>query len=280
MPVGRWLGLLLCVFGSAGCSAASSYGFNPDLEAFDASSDAYGINRGPDVVDAGQANLDKGNALCQANQFSCFPDDDRSARCALDAGADAAQGYSACRVSELGFEPACRAAGTKGENQNCTMPSDCAPGFECVGSPPACRHYCCDADTCASYTKNNASNGKQFFCDVQPLASNGKQKVPVCQAVTPCNLYHTLLGQDDCGPNLQCALVEVTGQLTTSCVAVGTKKVGDPCEQDHCGPKLQCVGAPSKCSQLCDPKMPICGQGQTCWHQSPILDQQGVGVCQ
>jgi len=227
--------------------------------------------------DAGGAPKYRGNELCLATYVSaCFPDDEKACGAmGTDAG-DA--GSSACRVDEKGLsEPKCSVAGTKSENESCSSSAECLPGFECVGSPSACRHYCCDSQACVTYGKGN---GKQFFCDAQPLASNAKKMVPVCQNVTPCSLENTLAGMDTCGGNLQCSIVEVNNQKTTSCVAKGTAKAGEDCSVEHCGSGLVCVGSPPTCHQLCDPKMPSCGTGETCFSQWPVLYSQNVGICQ
>jgi hypothetical protein len=275
---------LLAFLALTGCSAFSA-GLsedvpNPDLnDDAGAVADAFGI-RDTGANDTGATLNAKGNMLCGATKDTCFPDNEAPSECGSgDAGEDSgdAGGGGACRV--MGTAPMCGMVSRypKGENESCTSASDCAPGFDCVGSPPACRHYCCDKGTCATYGKEQ---NKQFFCDTQKLNTNNNQFVPVCQAVMPCNLAHTLQGNDDCGANLQCAIVEVANQLTTSCVAVGNVAAGGDCSADHCDSKLQCVGSPATCHQLCDPKMPTCPMGETCFHQWPVLDSQGVGVCQ
>jgi hypothetical protein len=228
---------------------------------------------GPKSPDAGDASDLRGNPLCHAGTYtSCFPDDTKSQYCALllgDAGAEGGSPASACHVSKGG--PECGTAGTKAEGEACTAASDCSAGFECVGTPARCRRYCCESSTCAAYGKNT---GKDYFCDIQPLATATSTVVPVCQPVMPCNL----LG-DNCGQGQTCALVDANKGLT-SCVSVGPAKVGESCAAQHCGAGLQCIGNPSTCHQLCDPKNPSCPMGQQCFLGWPTLQQQGVGVCQ
>lgn len=228
---------------------------------------------GPTSPEGGDASDLRGNALCKAGMYSsCFPDDTKSQYCAIlpgDAGADGATGASACHVTQAG--PECTVSGAAAEGEACSAASDCAAGFECVGTPARCRRYCCEASTCAVYAK---AIGRDYFCDVQPLASATSTLVPVCQPVTPC----TLLG-DNCGAGQTCALVDANKSLT-SCVSVGPGKTGESCASQHCGAGLQCIGNPAVCHRLCDPKNPGCPINQQCFLGWPVLQQQGVGVCQ
>lgn len=266
-----------------GCSAFGAFSADggPDDPLFgeDAGGEG-GIIASPDAG-AGDASQYIGNKLCGATVFTCFPDQEDPKLCGgapKDAGAydGGTKQAMACRVDPKGAGPLCDPLGPntiKLEGDNCTSATDCGPGFECVGSPARCRHYCCDTSTCTAFSKQN--NNKAYFCDIQPLALQSQQVVPVCQPVTPCNLQ-----TQDCGQGQTCAIVESSGNLITSCVAVGPGQVGDPCDAQHCGPNLQCIGAPMPtCHQLCDPKMPQCPQGTMCFHQWPVLDMQGVGVC-
>jgi len=261
-----------------GCAAFADASFTgPDL--FDTDGGSAGDVLFADVVlEAGGPKDGRGNPLCNATTASCFPDDERPLQCNFaDAGADA--GAHACRVAQTSSTPMCStpSVDAKGENASCMTGADCVAGFECVGLPSACRHYCCDETTCDAYGKLTQ---RQLFCDVQPLASYGKKMVPVCQQVVPCNLHNTLQNNDTCGPNEQCSIVKVNMVATTSCVAKGTAIAGDDCTQQHCAAGLVCVGAPATCHQLCDPKMPGCGASETCFNQWPVLSSQGVGFCQ
>jgi hypothetical protein len=263
----------------AGCSAA--YGTvrgGPDADdIYDRDASGEGGTLGPGDAGLGDASKLRGNPLCNASVFTCFPDEEKPIACTgvKDGGVDAGYGTVACRVDPKFSDPMCEPVpqAPMNEGESCTGANDCGAGFECVGSPARCRHYCCESATCTAYSKNNAN--KPYFCDIQPLASVSSQMVPVCQPVAPCNLQ-----AQDCGSGQTCAIVESNGTLTTSCVAVGPGKVGDACDSQHCGLNLQCIGAPMPtCHQLCDPKMPQCPMGTTCFHQWPVLDQQGVGVC-
>lgn len=282
-------GRVLVALSLAGCSAAFGARSLIDDPYYGSDGGEAGAILSPDAGTSADARV-RGNPLCDAvlsgdgGVSTCFPDDEYpiGPMCnpAKDAGADAASNdggaYTpmACRVQNLA-EPTCQSVPMqpKAEGDSCTSANDCAAGFECVGSPARCRHYCCDATSCTTYSKNNQN--KPYFCDIQPLAAQSSQVVPVCQPVMQCNLQ-----TQDCGMGQTCAIVESNGSLTTSCVAVGPGKVGDACDSQHCGLNLQCIGAPMPtCHQLCDPKMPTCPNGTTCFHQWPVLDMQGVGVC-
>ena len=271
------LGCILMALSLAGCSAASGAYAGPDLLYGNDASGEGGIDFRGDAG-LGDASKLRGNPLCNASWLGCFPDDEMPKVCSgvKDGGADGGYSGVACRVDPKFSDPMCEPVGPqtpKNEGDSCTSANDCGSGFECVGSPSRCRRYCCDSLTCTAYSKYNAN--KPYFCDIQPLAALSSQMVPVCQPVAPCNLQ-----AQDCGLGQTCAIVESNGTLTTSCVAVGPGKVGDACDAQHCGLNLQCIGAPMPtCHQLCDPKNPQCPNGTTCFHQWPVLDQQGVGVC-
>ena len=270
------LGRILIALSLAGCSASGkAFGVQDDFF-YDGGGNGEGGCTGCYDAGLGDATKLRGNPLCNATVFSmCFPDDEKPTCSVSDGGADAGYSTVACRVDPKFSEPMCESMpqAPKNEGDSCTNANDCGAGFECVGSPSRCRHFCCDSVTCTAYSKYNAN--KPYFCDIQPLASASSQMVPVCQPVAPCNLQ-----TQDCGSGQTCAIVESNGAFTTSCVAVGPGKVGDACGSQHCGLNLQCIGAPMPtCHQLCDPKSPQCPNGTTCFHQWPVLDQQGVGVC-
>jgi hypothetical protein len=276
-----FIGMAVVLTGCSALGDASLRGPEDPFFGEDAGGEG-GIISNPDSG-AGDASKYIGNKLCGATVFTCFPDEEVPKLCggpSKDGGAMADGGMTmsgmACRVDPKGTGPLCEPIGPnmiKNEGDSCTSASDCGPGFECVGSPSRCRHYCCNADTCTAYSKQN--NNKAYFCDIQPLALQSSQMVPVCQPVMPCNLQ-----TQDCGQGQTCAIVESNGSLTTSCVAVGPGQVGEPCDEQHCGLNLQCIGAPMPtCHQLCDPQKPQCPMGTMCFNQWPVLSQQGVGVC-
>jgi hypothetical protein len=164
--------------------------------------------------------------------------------------------------------PACLPAGLGLDGTPCRAPSDCAPGYECVGDG-TCRHYCC--------TGNSACRPDVQFCDIQQAAQASRMSVPVCMPIEPC----ALLQPGACPPGETCAVVREDG--SKSCVAVGDASVGDSCETDHCKADLVCLGVPGfrRCYSLCKMTQPgQCPPAQTCKGGLPLFLDPGFGVCE
>lgn len=226
-------------------------------------------------------------SLCHAALGAgvCNPDDEHAAGCIAtatpDAGADAqaSAGSPACRVTEQksAAAPACVQAGRGGDGDACQSATDCGAGYECVGSPGRCRHYCCEEAACSP----KADGGLPLptrFCDVQTQLSAPKLHVPVCLPVQPCKLLGTV-----CATGQTCGIVD-TSSGTTSCVDVGPAKVGESCNSTHCGANLACLGGPGArvCVQLCNPTSRNpgeCPTGTTCKTPWAMLKNAGVGIC-
>lgn len=226
--------------------------------------------------------------LCYAHSFGddCFPDGPRTSdvQCvdmmgtaADDGGSGSGSGGTgsgdaavsgACRVrvdSQDGQpKPTCIAP-TGGGNDGCIVSTDCAAGYECVGSPGQCRHYCCDPTSCTA---------EQQFCDIQTMAEQGSLRVPVCMPVRSCKLLSTT----GCVEGETCAVVDDLG--TTSCVAVGPAKVGESCDTTHCGANLTCIGVVGarKCYKLCDMTRTECATGEQC-KASALVKEPSIGIC-
>ncbi len=287
--------VLAALAGSAtGCTAIALSSTQGDPNPYSGNDAGVGTDGGNYLVDA----MTPGDAvttsplspLCTSPSAKCRPDDSKLSSlvssCGLapyvDAGTDADASAApaaklACRVvydeQNNKSAPQCVTAGDANDGDPCTQGSDCKVGFECVGTPGRCRHYCCAPDECTTLTQN--SNGKTYFCDVQPQAASPAVKVPVCLVAQPCELL-----KDKCGTGMTCALVD-SNLGTTSCVATGPAQQGQDCEKTHCGANLTCLGALGSrvCERLCD-AMHSCGSTQTCTYKFPALKQQGVGICQ
>jgi hypothetical protein len=218
-----------------------------------------------------------GSPLCNASATTgCFPDDGWACEGTADAGAtttspDAAA--HACRVVDDPPHATCDGtAGTGGDAAPCTRSSDCAAGYECVGSAATagqCRHYCCDSASCNTQTPD------QFFCDIQPTATASASKVPVCMPVMQCQL----LQQGVCPDGQQCSIVTMDG--TTSCVAIGQAQLDAPCDTDHCAAGLVCLGMVGSrvCWQLCSSSNEACPTGLQCHVGGPLVPEPQIGIC-
>lgn len=279
-----------------GCGVSTTTSSFEGPAAFDNGS---GSNGGPAAfgttvdasVDAGRASDTSGSPLCAHTSSDCFPDGPQNGfeQCIVTADAGASGGANgaggddagadggattaivteACRVrldTSSAPKPVCVANGEGKEGAQCLVATDCAAGYECVGSPGQCRHYCCSASACAS--------GQQF-CDIQTVAEIGSLRVPVCMPVRSCKLLAT----DGCSVGEQCEVVDDQG--TTSCVAVGPLHAGDSCETNHCGEHLTCLGVPGsrKCYTLCDTQQNDCSTGETCKSGAPLFKDSEIGVC-
>lgn len=278
---------LVALAAVAGCSAITLDSLATELPPTPTNNDGGSPDGGNFLIDAGADGLRSPSAaskLCDGlgSKNACSPDESESSRLATSCGGDAgtdAGGTTpdglACRVildaKASTTSPACGVAGTGDDGAACTTGSDCRAGFECVGDPGRCRHYCCDSTVCPTLD----GMGKAYFCDVQAEAVSASVKVPVCQVVQPCDLL-----RDKCATGMTCALVEPNDGVT-SCVATGPAKAGQSCDVTHCGADLTCLGPEGSrtCQQLCDSSH-LCPSGLTCTAKWQSLKQLGVGLCQ
>jgi hypothetical protein len=242
--------------------------------------------------DAGVASVTTGNPLCfysyaaDSGAHNCQPD--TSSQCGDDAGAyhppsddagDGGEPASACHVWADPEGQKCLAAGPGLDGAQCQSGTDCAAGFECVGSPGQCRHYCCGGNA-------SCDSASATFCDVQSMASGTSSgtksslNVPVCEPVRPCTLL-VGAGAGSCPSGETCAVVKDDG--TTSCVAIGNVGIGGDCGVYHCAAQLTCLGAigSRKCFQLCEVDSPtVCPTGTTCTSSAQLFANANVGICQ
>lgn len=253
-----------------------------------------------DAAAGPNAKPTRGSPLCGVTADTCVPDDDGTAStpfasCATapDASAPALDASdpsapeevkaNACRLRDVGgsYAPVClRADDGQGssprglDGARCEQGTDCAPGFDCVDGEmgAVCRRYCC-MGTCEGHS---ARSGGPTFCDVQKLVDPAPHLAPVCMPIKPCKL----LGEGECGPTETCAIV--TDKGVTACVARGTAKVGESCDEEHCVADLNCLGnaGSRRCYKLC--KMTRsgsdCPSSQTCTTGSLFQDNT-FGVC-
>jgi hypothetical protein len=288
----RRLLLVACLSAGVGCAALPSGDSTPCLNASsnggdcgfwlpDGSTDAIAVPWEGGATDAGAGSLAR-SALCGGD---CNPED--ALACVGDGGLDAATvpddaGAQSCRVV-LGAgqqtSSACGKAGLGADGASCTSGSDCAPGFECVGTG-TCRHYCCHDDECATLTTQ--SNGSStYFCDIATEHAASGAIVPVCDVVQTCMPFSA-----QCGTEQACTIVELDPKnFVTTCDAVGPGKLGDSCETQRCAIGYACIGTTGArtCQQLCDNAHLCSGYAATCNTQSPALPKQlagtSVGIC-
>jgi hypothetical protein len=225
----------------------------------------------------------RGSPLCHINAGTCDPDDDDgtkasanyAAACALPPAPDSGVATSSkgCRLAGATAAPTCLDADPAGtDGSKCATGADCAAGFDCVtsGDVGYCRRYCCSG-SCGTH---RSQNGAETFCDVQKL-ENSDVKAPVCMPIKTCKL----LTVGDCADNETCSVVTDTG--ITGCVANGTAKAGEGCDQEHCSAGLTCLGQAGsrKCFQLCRTKTgPACASNEIC-KPNPIFTDPTIGVC-
>jgi hypothetical protein len=203
----------------------------------------------------------------------------------------------ACRVQPsqnvssggVGAPTACSVAGHGEDGATCLEASDCAAGFECVGtmSPTgdavagACRHYCCAGNAECSAPVDTSSVPE--FCDIQSLMSATTTRVPVCMPIHPAGGC-PLLPAGSCPADETCAVVREDG--ATSCVEVGDVAAGEPCDTDHCKAGLVCLrsfggaaGPRPLCYTLCQTALGGCTAPETCQGGLPLFQDPSVGVC-
>jgi hypothetical protein len=247
-----------------------------------------------DTVAATPALSYQGSPLCNASRSTgcCYPDDPTNAQAcaqaacqsAPDAGPSEASGAYidvalGCHVvpappspqaspGSAATIPACLPGGAGLDGFPCAGPTDCAPSYECVGTTPTCRHYCCNG--------NDSCHDLQF-CDIQPTFAWPETKVPACMPVQQCMLLEIL----QCPAAETCAVVRDDG--TTSCVAIGSAGAGQSCETDHCAGGLVCLGTPGtrSCYVLCQTgNAKDCAGPEKCQGGLPLFPDPGVGICQ
>ena len=207
---------------------------------------------------------------------------------AYDPSANYGNSILACRVqpssagnsSDLGLGPLCSVAGSGTAGDACTAATDCAAGFDCVGTGGTCRHYCC---------AGNSQCGPQDFCDIQPLATANTTRIPVCMPIVACSLESALPGAmagdagvgcpDSNGVDETCGIVREDG--TTGCVEVGDRIAGESCDTGHCQAGLVCLGALNArlCYALCNTTRSQCMAPMTCQGGLPLFQDPTVGVC-
>jgi hypothetical protein len=225
-----------------------------------------------------------GSPLCNASGWmGCYPDNPKTAiasdcNFALDAGVYSASNGNdhaqlACHVQpangDAGVQPVCTPPGSSTGGMQCNGPTDCAPGYECVGDG-VCRHYCCAGDC----------TNQDEFCDIQPMVADPVTKVPVCMPIDgPCRL----LDPSSCNPSTEtCAVVRDNG--ARGCVAVGSGHAGDECDTDHCAQDRVCLGPAGarRCYVLCHttPGSTECGAKQTCKGGLPLFPMPSIGICE
>lgn len=270
-----------------GCGdAQTTSAFDRGGDAAGGSAPAPGEGQGPELISDGggaTSSLYRGSPLCRVTTHTCNPDDDGTTKssyagtglpCAVaDTDGGTISDPKGCRLHGAAAEPECLdATPANGDGAKCTDGSQCAPGFDCVAGTDGgvCRRYCCGG-TCAT---NRSQNGGDTFCDVQKLHVGGA-KVPVCMPIKTCKLFV----QGECADTETCGVVAEDG--TTGCVANGSARAGESCDQEHCNVGLTCLGQPGsrKCYQLCRTKgSPSCGPTQVC-QTSTIFGDPTIGVC-
>lgn len=283
------MGVALVAAATGGCNVGfgSADAFNSGSgTAFPGASADAGSFDGADFrTDAGAAVPSLGSPLCNLTHFhACVPDDAVDACVSTHApptsdggtsgdggAADAGLVDLACHVREIASDggttigPTCLPAGQSVDGEGCLKATDCAAGYECVGSPGVCRHYCC----------NGRCAGGGEFCDIETDVDS--LKVPVCALVHTCKA----LSATECGDGETCSIVTDDG--TTSCISQGPARVAESCEETNCGLDLTCLGSfgSRKCFQLCDPTHPCSAQGDKCISSpATLFKQAGLGVCQ
>ncbi len=166
-------------------------------------------------------------------------------------------------------ETVCVTVGEGEVDAPCQTGADCGPGTTCVpteqsgNQTPAgiCRPYCCD-------DVENCGDGS--FCAPRPQIEDPDLDVPVCVAVTPCEL----LEDGSCPVGTTCLVVREDG--TTSCAQPGNGGLCEPCP---CAAGFVCAIHTGLCEKLCrtDGTGDECGSG---FCQGGSSDYPaGIGVC-
>jgi hypothetical protein len=227
------------------------------------------------VPDAGAPLVDVDAAVVA--QHADAGDDDDSGKASADAGAPPVDanpppytGTPACHVAgpDAGGLQVCSAPGAGKDGDECQAGDDCANGYECVGSPGQCRHYCCAGNAVCDGTHAPS------FCNPEPVVS-GAFRVPVCIPVSGCSLFGSV-----CSPGQTCAVVKEDG--TTSCVPIGPQVAGAECDTADCASGLTCIGdvGARTCYQLCHVAWTSeCPPGTTCTGSAQLFQDPSFGIC-
>jgi hypothetical protein len=226
----------------------------------------------PDVTPPTYADL-CGDGVCVPGPDDGCENDDSAQRGARPSGGEpsgaTARGCHVVADDDGEPESVCVAVGDGAIDAPCQTAADCAAGAACIPTEQAgnqtasgiCRPYCCDdVEACDVGS----------FCAPRPQAEDADLEVPVCVAVTPCEL----LKEDACAPGLTCSVVREDG--TTSCVEPGTGGLCQPCP---CAAGFVCAVHTGLCEKLCrtDGTGDDCGGG---FCQGGSSDYpSGIGVC-
>lgn len=164
---------------------------------------------------------------------------------------------------------ACRPTGAGALDAPCQGSVDCQPGSACVPTEGTrnqtaagiCRPFCCGA-------LEDCDVGS--FCAPRALVGEPDLDVPVCVAVTPCEL----LEDGSCPAGTTCSVVRADG--TTSCAPPGNGELCEPCP---CAAGYVCAVHTGLCQKLCrtDGTEDECGGGLCQGGSSGY--PAGIGVC-
>ena len=167
--------------------------------------------------------------------------------------------------------PACEPAGSGQDGANCTEnknPSDCGPGYFCVGK--TCHKLCCGGDWsgCPS-PKEHCFRGLEYQASDGGAIQTGAM---ICDAIDTCD---ALVPQSCNELGFTCQIVDPTG--AEACAPEGTGDQGQACP---CKGGFYCVA--NACRRLCKAVEgggdPFCQEGEgECVHFN--RDPAGVGEC-
>ena len=186
----------------------------------------------------------------------------------------------ACRVVSSD-DAMCVASGNHTDGEACMSGADCAPGYECVGDPGICRHYCCTESSCSAFSAANKYS-PYYFCDVA-VEKTSNVSVPVCMEQVSCDSFFETDAASGCPYGQACTIVEAYGMsseqvLIPTCDTIGKAKAGESCETEQCEKGFACYGliGDRTCQQLCDGTVNNpCQYPATCAN----IGIAGAGIC-
>lgn len=167
----------------------------------------------------------------------------------------------------------CAPAGPGADGDPCDDSTDCAAGLACVdvNQKPVCRPFSCAVPVqCAA-----GSFYQEVPLRVQAF-TQGDLKVPVCLPNDRCELLEV---PNPCSPGLVCSVVGNAGE--TSCVAPGTAKLDEPCDETIlCAEGLICSKLKNQCLKICHVASPPTMEcpGGTCQGGNLSLPKD-FGIC-